>query len=485
MFVKWHLSMARTRSMPLQSQMGSESQPECVADHIRGSCLLQALSFHRRTFVTSALAQSKHRTQDTMIVGQHAFRFAWTSPIIRRSFMNSDMSIREFIRAVERKASSSWGFQALQHLTSPGIDVEANVWSTRTAGRRVEFHRYESALLASEETLAGTSEFVNEELAGMIQATDGRTTWCYDPARELAVRKLGQAIQEPLPGLATLGEFAFLETLARDYLIRDLGTDTAQERATRKLGLRPKSPYRSQFLRALSFPFTQATLTIDSASFLPVRVAFTPSADSPTGSLLGTTQEIVMEYSQGRALEQGAAPKDFEPPADTLVFTEDRITSAEAQAAFAKSFRTAQIESSGFSPSNPEGLRCVTSDGTRQFISLHFSREAGDQANLPQQLLLLFGNYLSPRMSRLRTSTREQGTSIELAHGDAWCFDRTELWEQLLPGLDQNQAPVQVHWELEESFWFACFTGVSGEEAIRLVDTLHAQSEDTEAQDTA
>ena len=49
---------------------------ECVADHIRGSCLLQALSFHRRTFVTSALAQFKYRTQDTTIAGQYAFRFS-------------------------------------------------------------------------------------------------------------------------------------------------------------------------------------------------------------------------------------------------------------------------------------------------------------------------------------------------------------------------------------------------------------------------
>jgi len=391
--------------------------------------------------------------------------------------MTADTTVRELIRTIEHEASLSWGFQARQRLTAPGIDVMATVRRGSPSFLHVEFERYDSALLASEETLAGTVEFSNEELAGSVVSTDGRMTWVFDPASRVAIRKSYATAFEPIPGLTAFGEVSFLATLGKDFLIRDHGSHTVDGRTARRLGLKPKAPYRSQLLRAVALPIVRATLVIDEETLFPAQITFTPSPESPAGSLLGQDQEIVVRYSQVKRVQKADAPPPFEPPSDAIVFAERNEPIEEALACLERSVSLDTILASGLQPSHAPAVLSTEQDGTRCFSAIRFSRQSSEPHAPTQQLLLLAGNYLSRRMSRLRTVCREQGESVDLIHGSGWCYNRSTLWKQLLPGIEATQAPVDYHWEKDGAFWFACFSGIANDEALELTDSIHAPRE--------
>jgi len=71
-------------------------------------------------------------------------------------------------------------------------------------------------------------------------------------------------------------------------------------------------------------------------------------------------------------------------------------------------------------------------------------------------------------MARRRTSFSEIGKSHSKELLPVKVLDRSELWEQRLPGIDTQHAPVEAFFEKDGVFWFlsATNTGLDSMEAL-------------------
>ena len=76
---------------------------------------------------------------------------------------------------------------------------------------------------------------------------------------------------------------AFLDDLARDYLLRDAGETVCAGRAARILGLKPKRPWVSSLFRSKAFQLERAEVTVDAETLFPLRVEFTPDSQRRRG----------------------------------------------------------------------------------------------------------------------------------------------------------------------------------------------------------
>jgi len=383
-------------------------------------------------------------------------------------------SVAEFARLASVTSKERAGFEATQVTEAAGLKIEAAV---RRFGARfisVEYHAYQSPWTELEETLSGQIEFIGDELCGLSLHCEGQVTWVYDPSTNTAIRKIGSQLFEPLPGLATLGELAFLETLTQDFLLRDMGEQQVDQQAVRQVVVKPKQAFRSQLLSSMTFPIRKATIDFDMETLFPLNISFVPSSGSPVASIVGTDAAIRISYKDVRVLESTDSAKPFAPPADAHVFQESRVSIQDLPASVPFPMPLHPLSDHGFETGEWPVLLTIDTENERAYAAAHFSAasDSSEEGAQPARLALSLGNYMSRNMARRRTTFSEMGKPSSQDSLPVKLLDRSGLWEQQLPGIDAQHAPIEAFFEKDGVFWFLSATGIAIDAMEELVHDL-------------
>jgi len=388
-------------------------------------------------------------------------------------------SVSEFARLASAASRGRIGFEATQITESSGLRIELTVRRLGARSIHAEYRTYRSPWTELEETLFGQVEFIGDELCGFGLHCEGQVTWVYDPSTNTAIKKIGSQLFEPIPGLATVGELAFLDTLTTDFLLRDMGEEPIDGRVVRRINLKPKQAYRSQLLSAMSFPIHKATIDFDIETFFPVSISFVPSSGSPAASIVGTNATILITYKDVRLLDGPGSANPFVPPADARVFQESHVPIQDLPDSVPFPMPLHPVIDHGFEAGEQPALLTIDAENERAYITAHFTSasDSTEEGFPSSRLTLCVGNYMSRNMARRRTtfSEREEASSAESL--PVKLLDRKELWEQGLPGIDTQHAPVEAFFEKDGTFWFLSATGFE-------IDSMEALARDLfEAQD--
>lgn len=388
-------------------------------------------------------------------------------------------SVSEFARLSVAASRERVGFEATQITESNGLRIEAMVRRLGSRSIHAEYRTYQSPWTELEETLSGQVEFIGDELCGFGLHCEGQVTWIYDPSTNTAIRKIGTQLFEPIPGLATLGELSFLDSLTSDFLLRDMGEERIDERVVRRINLRPKQAYRSQLLSAMSFPIRKATIDFDTETFFPVCISFVPSSGSPAASIIGTNATILIKYKDVRLLDAPDSAKPFVPPADARVFQESNVPIQDLPDSVPFQMPLHTVFDHGFEAGERPALLTIDAESERAYVTAHFTStsDSTDEGLPPPRLTICVGNYMSRNMARRRTAFSDREGSPSAEPLPVKLLDRSELWEQGLPGIDTQHAPAEAFFEKEGAFWFLSATGFR-------MDSMEALARDLfEAQD--
>ena len=371
-------------------------------------------------------------------------------------------SVVEFSRLASTASQERAGFEATQVTESNGLQIEVGIRSHGSRSIHVEYRVYHSSWAQLEETLSGQVEFIGDELCGFVLHCEGQVTWVYDPSTNTAIRKIGSQLFEPIPGLATLGELAFLDTLTQDFLLRDMGEERIDERVVRRIALKPKQAYRSRLLSAMTFPIRKATIDFDTETLFPVNISLVPSPGSPAASIVGTDATIRVSYKDIQLLESTDVARPFAPPTDAHIFQESRLSVQDLADSVPFSMPLLPLLDRGFKAEEWPVLLTLDTESERGYTTVYFSA-ASDSSNedTPSpRLTLCIGNYMSRNMARRRTSFSETGKPPSTESYSVKFLDRSKLWEQQLPGIDTQHAPMEAFFEKDGVFWFLSATDI-------------------------
>ena len=359
------------------------------------------------------------------------------------------------------------GFEATQLIESGNLRVEAHIRRYTPRSMHVNYKTYQSPWTDLQEALSGQVELIGDELCASTIMCEGQTSSIYDPSTNTVLRKVGCQHFEPIPGLTTLGELSFLDTLTQDFLLRDLGETTIKDQTVRRLDLKPKQPYRSQLLSSVVFPIRKATIDFDPETYFPLSITFIPSPDSPAASIVGPHATIHITYRDVQLLETPQASHSFTPPADARVFEETASTGATLSEQTPFSIPAEVLTKHGFDPTDGMAVVSRDAESERVYATIQYTAADGrtEDEDTPQdealspRLTILVGNYISKTMARRRATLSESGQPAE---DDALTLlDRTTLWEKKFSGIDTRFAPVEAFFEREGVFWFLSGTGMT------------------------
>ena len=379
-------------------------------------------------------------------------------------------SVAEFARLASAASTERVGFEAIQVTESSGLQIEAVVRSHGSRSIHIEYQVYQSSWTELEETLSGQVEFVGDELCGFVLHCEGQVTWVYDPSINTAIRKAGCQLFDPIPGLATLGELAFLDTLTQDFLLRDMGEERIDEHLVRRIVLKPKQDYRSQLLSAMTFPIRKATIDFDTETLFPLSISLVPSSGSPAASIVGADATIRVSYKDVQLLESTNLARPFTPATDAHIFEESHVSFEDLADSVPFSMPLLSLSDHGFETGKRPVLLTIDTDNERAYATVHFSAasDSSEEGAQPARLALSLGNYMSRNMARRRTTFSDIGKPHSIDSLPVKVLDRSELWEQRLPGIDTQHAPVEAFFEKDGVFWFlsATNTGLDSIEAL-------------------
>jgi hypothetical protein len=386
-----------------------------------------------------------------------------------------------FARSVAAAFDETEAFEAVEEIHGPGLKIQASIRRIGARQIHVDYTTYDCSWLTLEEVLHGQVEFVGDELCDLQLRFESRFTWVYEPSSRTAIRKPGRQLFEPIPGLSVLGELSFMETMARDFLLRDLGEQPCEGSTVRRIALKPKSPYRSHLLSVVTFPVRRVTVDFDTKTRFPVRIDFVPAPESPAASLVGSQDTITITYSNVRRLDPEIEGASFEPPEDARVFVESRVPISDLDESVPFPMSLAPIRERGFTANGSSAHLTVDNDHQRGYARFDVSANESKEGNSPARLAVLFGNYVSRSMARRRATFSEAGYPAS-SDSSVRLMARSALWEERLPGIETKHAPVEAFFEHGGVFWFLSATGLDMDSMEAMArELLEAQSDSRDA----
>lgn len=379
-------------------------------------------------------------------------------------------TVTQFARSVAEAHRSLSGFEATETIRGGGFEIEARVRARRSGETALEYRTYRSPILGIEEELAGGAEYTEDELIGMTMIFTGSETWIDDSKTDVCLRKPYRELFEPLVGFDAIAEVGFLETLIRDFLIRDLGEEEIQGKPARTLRLRPKRPYRSHLLAVSSFPIRQAEAAFDAETLFPLRIRFTPSTGSPLARLLQDGEAITIEYSSLRLETPATETFAFQPRDGARVFDESPVSIGQLEESAPFALSVAPLLRRGYRPITER--MTVTSDQERQrgYCTVALALDEIEDGR-PAATTVRAGNYLSRNMSRRRAALSENGEAVPLGELEAKILDRRAAWGDRYPQLDAPSL-LEILWETDGVFWFLLGEGIDRSELLDLASEL-------------
>jgi len=380
-------------------------------------------------------------------------------------------SIAEFARSVSESAVTQDGFEATESITAGPIEITARVRCRKPDMRAVEFHSYRSPLSELEERLMNGVEFTEDELTGMSFSYDGRGTWISEAKTATFIRKPSRALLEPLPGFNALGEIGFLSSLTHDFFIRDAGEETVGGTSARLLGLKPKEPYRSQLLKATTFPIRRAVIALDEETLFPLKIEFFPARSTVLSSLVGEHNPVVVTYNDVRLKAPDASAFSLTPPEDARVFHETFASLAELTASAPFPCNLDPLVQQGYRAVDGGGTITVDATHGRGYCVIVLAARQDNQE--PRLLTVRAGNYLSRNMSRRRAALSLQGEVAQIGPIEGRILDRGSQWAQEMPQ-EVDRKLFETTWSEDETFWFLSGDGLERETLLELSSALAA-----------
>ncbi len=377
-----------------------------------------------------------------------------------------------FAQTVQSTWKRCAGFHGVQTVQAGDIEVKASIRCIGSRSLQVEYHNIQTPWAEVESTLSSLLELTSEELLELSFHHDGYDTWLFDASTQVVLRKAGRQLFEPIPGTALLGDLAFLERLTHDYLLRDLGESTCEHRSTRRIGLKPKVPYRVGLLSTTTFPLLKASVEFDTQTMFPVSISWTPAPDAPAAQVLGPGVPVQISYREVELLDDLGSLHRYTPPSGARVFEESSVRLDDLVSAAPFPLSLASLQHRGVSAREGDVQLSLDRDHGRAFVVAHLKLESdASEQDKPSQLDLCVGNYVSRRMARWRASLSEKGQDDPTGSG-LRLYDRRPLWEERLPGVDPRMAPVEAFFQHDDVFWFLSGTGLSLNELESLAVSL-------------
>ena len=373
-----------------------------------------------------------------------------------------------------RAAAAAWrehvGFAATESIRGGGFEIKAHI-RVRHPGRiRVEYLTYQNPLLELEEELGGGAEFTGEELTGLSMIHNGHETWIVDAKSSLCIRKSRRAVYEPLVGFDTIGELGFLDTWTRDYLMKDLGTETIAGQEARTLRIKPKQPARSHFLSVVSCPIRFAEISFDQETLFPVRIRFSPSPDMPLAQLLPPGETITVEYSDVRLQAPGSDLFEHAPQDDDRIFVEAAISSDALHDGLPFPFDPDRLSQAGYPPGDGQAYATIDHDNERGYAVIPLATEPTSEGRR-RSATLLVGNFLSRNMARRRMALAEKGEPLLPGGAEAQILDRRAAWSEQFGQM--APAPFfEVLWESDGVYSFLVTEGFERDDVVKIAEHL-------------
>jgi len=382
-------------------------------------------------------------------------------------------SVTALVRAAVAAYEDVKSFEATVRVRAERATVEAHVRAMKPDCLTIAYRTYEDPFATFDQEVTGSAEFSPEELVGIELISDGRQTWVIDRVGEIALRKRGWVVYEPLPGLRALGELGFMPTLVRDFLMRDEGETVVAGRPARGVGLKPKTGHRSLLLREVAFPMRKASVAFDNETLFPLRITASPSDASPLIYWLGPSASITVEYEGVRLNQVSEERFSYEPQEGIRVFREEILTGEELMTRLPFEIGLAALlDAGGYRLYGGRGLLTSADSGDRAYAKLVLTRRAGEEETAGERVVTLrIGNYLSRNMSRRRAFLAENGEGVELHGLDGRIVDRGARVKERLSG-GVNRALVEIGWERDGIYGFMAGEGIESEDLRVLVATL-------------
>lgn len=388
-------------------------------------------------------------------------------------------SVRELAQAAMSAYERLEGFEANQRISAGPIQAEARVRFRKPGKITAEYRSYQDPLVEFEERFAGSVEFVADELVGVQLFYDGHGTWLYEVKNEVALYKPGRALYSPLPGTNSLAEIGFLRDLTHDFLLRDAGEETIGQRAAYRLGIKPKTRYRSLLLKEEVFPLQEATLALDAETRFPLRITYTPISPSTLAFLVGPSTSITIEYTDLILNKVDEERFSFTPPEGARVFREEQVPREALEEVLPFAVPVSVFEEHGrYTLYEDHATVTINDEKNRAYavFTLVPSQDLDPDEQPRHTLTVRVGNYLSRNMSRRRALISEQGEAIPLGQVPAKCLDRGALIEDRLPKAARRSIR-EVGWEQDGIYWFLLGEELEKEALIELATAItHAKN---------
>jgi len=383
-------------------------------------------------------------------------------------------SAGDLARAAVRAFESLEGFEATQTIQAGPIAGKGRVRFRRPDQCVVEYSSYVSPVLDLEERLAHGAEFVADEIVGVTFVHDGHRSMLVDPKGPTCLIKSGRYVAEPLPGFPAIVELSFLETLTQDFLVRDAGEETIDGRPAHLLGLKPKTGYRTQLLRVVSYPIRRAVLALDQESHFPIRIAFHPARGTVLASLVTSSDPVTVSYSAVRPTPPDPAAFALIPPEGARIFREEDLAQERTADQLPFLFSLGPLVERGFHVIGDRIVATLNEQRNRGHVAATLVREsdAGEQ----DLITVRAGNYLSRVMSRRRSRIAEDGSD---RRGVAWqgkILDRAGALPQVSEE-EARRAMLDVSWMRDDVFWVLSADGVEESELRDIVENLPSAAE--------
>ena len=380
-------------------------------------------------------------------------------------------STAEFARSTVNAFHTLDGFSAVQIVRAGPIEVVANVRFRKPDLCALEVQSYRSPLVELEERIANGAEFTEEELSQLSITYDGRASLVFDPKASIGIEKPSRFMAEPLPGVRALGEIGFLDALIHDFLVRDAGEETIDDRPTRLLGLKPRFSYRSYLLKTTTFPIRRAIVAFDVETLFPQRIQFFPSEKTLLFSLVGPRDPVTILYQKVRLEAPAATAFSISPIEGARLFRESVISRDDLAELLPFPFSLQPFLQANFHLLDGASILSLDEEGERGYCTL-ILRSEGEEDN-PPMLTLRVGNYLSRNMSRRKMTLAEAGKIAQIGDCEGRVLDRSAQWPQGFSAATAR-ALTEISWTRDEVFWFLSADGLAEEQLIALATEIES-----------
>lgn len=375
-------------------------------------------------------------------------------------------------REIAEKAIATYrmidNFKANQTVTFGQVYVQAQLKFKKPYKTILEYQRYQDPMLDLEEELTGGHEFSTQDLTSMQIVYNGRNTWFHHRQSDLAIRRIGKVLPSPLGQTEVMAQIGFLKNLTSDYLLRDEGEGTVNNRKVRRLGIKPKARRRSLFLKEEIFDFERGTLALDSETWFPLKITSYPRYSE---------DQITVEYQDVKLDEIGDEDFNFDPPADVRIFHEKLLKFDEVDDQLPFELDTAKLDFEDYQLASDNVSVIVSKDNERAYGTLNFYQtpEEGNKSEfgltLPHGYQLKFGNYLSKNMNRRKAYLSDNGEEIALGRIKATLVNRGKKVGDQLPHVDQLDI-FEIGWQKDGVFFFLLGQSIKQDELIAIAENM-------------